>query len=912
MIVYFGLQLEENVYPRTTGTEGGVHYFGPTGLLTMLESHLGLIGHPADNEHIRIEQFRQVIRKHLENHQEVFYQRSYEADQLATAARLLQLRDRLKLSGWDFEINDATPTRLQTLAELEQLLQAQSFDLAAGFADRFCLVLEDLHKKQNPISQLFHNEPIALLPAQYRRLFEILVSHGSVVNPIPEPQIDTSTNLGKFKAFMSRQATADQQEIKSDGSLFILRASRETEAATFLAKLIKHNRQDLNPVCVIPEKNRALDNAFVQEGLPSFGILSASLARPTLQILKLAPAFLWQPIDPYKIMEFVSLSLKPLDDDLADLIANLMAQNPGFNGDIWRAAINDFFNNQLPERAKKDKSIDIAAIRSQYDFWFDRPRYDAQSKVPKTEVIRIFEFIGRWVRSAVEGQANKNNSLVVLGEQAKRIVDLLYALPESEDHLSNLELERIVRTIYKPSPVSFTDTALGHQPFVYKSSAIVNSVDELVWWNFSSLEQEHFFSDWYDFELEYLNKLDIQLPTPKDENALLLWQRPRSILHTQGRVFLIIPEQVDGKEVFPHPLFDELKAAFKDLSSITYHINGASSKEHCLEPYFTIPAKEVLPYRQLGKPKPFIQTIKADRLAERPEETFTSLENLFYYPYQWVFRYKIKLRKSSILSIVKDVTLMGNLAHRFFELFFSQQQVETKTQGEVNAWVDAKAYPLLSREGAVLLLYGREPERIAFLNKVKYAIWSLLSMIKNNNWKVVDTELKIGGTFQGIPVKGKADLVLERGKERMVVDLKWRGASRRENMIRSEEDLQLVTYAKLLDASAQWAHTAYFIIEKGQAIARNNLAFQEIIGVKTEDHFTEINERIWQRMNATFQWRMQQLKSGLIEIRTQQTIDEIEETYAQQDVEQDLQSMLEMKNKDAPFDDYRTLINLVE
>ncbi len=912
MIIYFGLQIDENTYPRVRHAEGGVHYFGPSGLLTMLESHLGLVGHPADNEHIRIEQFRQIMRKQLVNNPNAFYHRSYQADQLATAARLLQLRDTLKLAGWNFIPDDKTTIRLRIIADLEQLLNKNEIALAEGFADRFCTVLEQLQKRKNPVKELHHNEPLRLLPSHYQALFKVLTQYGTKVSAIPEPEIDTSTNLGKFKAFLNREETKGKQNLSPDGSIFILRARRETEAATFLAKLIRANRNVLNPVCVIPEKNRALDNAFVQEGLPSFGILSASLARPTLQILKLAPAFLWRPIDPYKIMEFVSLSLKPLDDDLADLIANLMAQNPGQNSDTWRATISNFFNVVLPEKAKADKSINVKTIRDQYDFWFERRRYDAQQTVPKSEVIEIFDFIGKWVKAILDEQTTKSNSLIVLGEQAKRIVDLLYALPESEQNLTNLELERIVRTIYKPSPINFTDTELGHQAFVYKSSAVIGPVEELIWWNFSSIEQEHFFSDWYDAELKYLHKIGIKVPTPAAENALLIWQRARSILHTQGRIFLVIPEQVDGQEVFPHPMFDELQALFGNLSSITYHIQAEHNKDDCLEPYFSIPSTETLPYRRLGKPKPFIQTKAEAQLGERSEETFTSIENLFYYPYQWLFRYKIKLRKSSILSIVKDVTLMGNLAHRFFELFFEEEDIESRSQSQVNEWVDSKAYRLLSREGAVLLMYGREPERIAFLNKVKYAIWSLLSLIRNNNWKVRGTELKTGGSFEGVPIKGKADLVLERGKELMVVDLKWRGAARRENMIRSKEDLQLVTYAHLLTEDNQLAHTAYFIIEKGKAIARNNLAFKEITGVQTDETQQNISEEIWGKMKSTFRWRKQQLQNGLIEIRCEQTIGEIEDTYYEQDPDRDMNELLEMKNSDAPFDDYRTLINLIE
>ena len=180
-------------------------------------------------------------------------------------------------------------------------------------------------------------------------------------------------------------------------------------------------------------------------------------------------------------------------------------------------------------------------------------------------------------------------------------------------------------------------------------------------------------------------------------------------------------------------------------------------------------------------------------------------------------------------------------------------------------------------------------------------------MIQNNGWEIKETEMDLSGNLADTPLKGKADLVLQRGDELVVVDLKWRGASYRERSIKNEEDLQLVTYSKLLTEDNKWAHTAYFIIENGKMIARNNLAFKEVIGVAPDsDHF-EINKEIWKRMQQTLSWRMEQLSKGDIEIRTKQTLPDLEDAYAHQ-----LMDLLEMKDKDAPFDDYRTLINLVE
>ncbi|MEL6926551.1 MAG: PD-(D/E)XK nuclease family protein, partial [Bacteroidota bacterium] len=380
------------------------------------------------------------------------------------------------------------------------------------------------------------------------------------------------------------------------------------------------------------------------------------------------------------------------------------------------------------------------------------------------------------------------------------------------------------RTIYEPSPVSFRLRERQHLVHVHKPSSIIGPVDRLLWWNFIDNEVEAFFSRWYPRELNHLNTQNIQLTGPRDKNQRMLWQRKRPLQHVSQQLILVIPQMLEGQEVLPHPLFGDLEACFSDVEILCYNLDHEADRA-ALHQYFESPGSVALDYYQLGQPKPMLHIQAVEQLAANEEETFTSLDALFYYPYQWAFRYKSKLRKSSILSVVNDVTLMGNLAHRFFELLLGEEQLLRFEKQQVEQWIDDHTYGLLSREGAVLLMYGREPERLAFINKVKYAAWSLVSSIRNNGWQIVGSELPLAGKFMDMPIKAKADLVLQRGREQAVIDLKWRGAKRRENVIKNEEDLQLVMYSKLLTEDHSWAHTAYFIIEQGKLIARNNLAF---------------------------------------------------------------------------------------
>lgn len=905
MIVQFGLALDDLSFPLPTLSTGGYTTLGPKNLLYTMESHMGFAGHPNDNDYLRIEQYRQALLQYLQEDQATFYLSSFAADQFATAAELLSRRDELLLAGWSFEQSGALPARLHTLAGVESLFRNRigedgPLPLAPGYADRWMAVIAALDKRKHPLVEVRLTEPLELLPYYLQRFFGALQAAGVRLVLPPPTKIQGSSDLAVLQQRLLTAST-EKVALQRDGSLLILKAKRETDLAVQLAKLLGA-QADWQPLCLIPDKSRVLDDALIQEGIPCLGILSASLARPTLQVLKLVTVFLWEPIDPYKILEFVSLSLKPLHDELARAIASSMAQYPGLDSDGWKAMINRFFD-QLEFRSQFDLQLKPLAIREEFDFWFRRKRYNVKDVVPKGDVTAIFERLHRWAYNTFEEGGNENSSLVVLGEQANRIVELLNALPET--HLNYLELERIVKAIYEPAPVEFRPTECKSLSYIHHPAALTQRTDQLLWWNFTQHEPDHFFSRWYHDERAYLSQKGVQLVGPQEENAVMLWQRKNPILKTQKRLVLVMSEWVEGSVAHAHPLFGDLAATFEDLSPITWDIDEPSSYE-AWQSFFAAPRQVAIQPRQLGQPAPFITIDEKYQLGKRDSESLTSLEDLFYYPYQWVFKHAIKLRKSTILSVVKENTLMGNLAHRFFEELF-KEDIRHWSKEQVDDWIEKEAPALLQKEGAIFLLYGREPERIAFIKKVKYAAWNLVHLIQQNGWEVEATEYRLHGTFQGIEVRGRADLVLKRGSEKAVLDLKWRGASRRERMIKNEEDLQLVLYSRLIDPPTEWAHTAYYVLDRAKLIARNTAAFQEINPVSPGADHGPINQQIYDKMARTYEWRIQQISAGQIEVRCEQTYGDLDEHYSAA-----LLPLLEMKDKDAPFDDYRTLINLIE
>lgn len=899
MTIVFGLALDQSFFPFPDQTQIGTLFLGPKNLLNTLENFLGLSGHRNDTAYLRVEQYRQVILRHLEQSPNSFYATSFAANQFSTAQDLLDRRDELLQAGFDFADTDRLlPERLRVLVELEQLLiHADSLKLYPGPADRMVALLKTIPHRKISVKTLHCIEPREMVPVGFHKLFQALADAGVRISYNAPAGSSGDSDLHHFQDLLRGQLRA--KKLSGDGSLLMIKAKRDTDLAAFTASLVRKNKT-FKPALVLSGAAQVLDNAFIQEGLPSLGIRVTSLSRPPLQLLKLATSFLWSPIDPYHLLEFVSLPVRPLESELAYRIATQIANTPGVHSPAWHAMIAQYFN-QLEERFPEDDP-EKGRIKQQYRFWFERKRYGLHQKAPKIEAIQIFAFLENWAKEEASDLSGQYVPLLTLSEKARQIKELLEELPEKE--VGRLDLERVVRTIYEPTPLLFNEKQQEALPAVLQPHALFGPTDQCLWWNFVEQEPDYFFSRWYVSEVEYLQERGILLENPKDKNQRLIWQRQQPILWAREQLVLLVPEVVEGKTMQTHPLQGYLEAGFSNLSSVIFNIDDFKDRNR-LAAFFDLPIAVDLPFQQLGRVQPFIEVVERIPLEFRDYETFTSLENLLYYPYQWVFKYLLRLRKSPILSIIQESTLMGNLAHRLMEYLLKEPAAFSWSRAEVYDWIENQTEELLQREGAVLLLYGKEPLKVGFVKKLQMAGWSLLDSVKNNGWEVCGLEEELEGQFAGTSLKARADLIVRRGNEYAILDLKWRGATRRKANIKNLEDLQLILYAYLHPPADRWAHTAYYIIERGELIARNNSAFKEAIPVAPDLDMVQTYEMILNRMQATYHWRIQQIEEGRIEVRCEQTASFLDETYG------DMLDLLEMKKQDAPFDDYQVLINLL-
>jgi ATP-dependent helicase/nuclease subunit B len=891
MTIHFGIAFDDIVFNPEKNNEN-VTFVGSKGFLNLLETWLGLSGDADENEYLRVERYRQAILKHLESTSDVFYKKSFEADAFSTSNFLLQRRDELKLAQWDFLTDKKTPQRLQILADLESILQSLG-GLERGFADRFVDMFKRLDSSnvlQNLDLKIILHDELEDFPFYWQNVLHFFTFEKNNI----ENNFSQHTDLEAFKQKLTSQP-ALVSKAKVDGSLLIIKGKRETDLAVFLAKLMKKT-PDFEPLCLIPETNQLLDSAMQQEGLPRMGIASAA-ARPVQQLLKLVAVFLWRPIDPFRIMEFLTMGIKPLDDRLARELARVLSEKPGLMSDSWNFTLK-IFEKDFRERHGEAKNNELQEIIKQYKFWFEREKYKITNRVPKKDAILIYEYLENWAHRTFSDNP-KFKSLLTLSEQARKIKELFLELPEIS--LSKLELERIVRTIYRPTPVTVYEREQSANDYIHRPGAMAGESEDTLWWNFTDHSPQQILNVWKKEELTFFEEKKVQIEGNEKKNRIYWSHQKRPILRSEKRLVLVVPSLTNGQETIEHPLMGYLHSVMPNHAEITINIDKNTEKS--LEKWF-FPSKKSIELAVLPKSAPFIEVDNIYRKT-RENESPTSLEDLIYYPHKWAFKYQTKINSSSILSISKDKRLMGNLAHRFFEEIFKKEKIADWTKSNLEIWLKEKSPSLMEKEGAVLLMYGKEQEREHFLSTFQYAAWNLISMINNNGWSVLGSEENLEGNFGEKLIKGKADLILQREDEMAIIDMKWSGLTHRKDLIRNQEDLQLVMYSHLL--GDKWAHTAYFIIESGQMLVRNTHAFKEgTVVPKQEENHVEINKMIFERMMKTYEWRMEQLESGKIEIRTQDTVPALEEIYAET-----MLDLLEMKKNDSRFDDYRVLINAV-
>ena len=859
MRVRFGLHRDglEPTLPRTAVGETTV---GPQGFLSLLESDLGI---PSINSHPSeaLELYRDCLAECDDWGR--FYNASFDVDPVGVARTLNDWRQRWYLHGWDGTFPADVEPRLGDMAAVESLAAER---VPPGIGQRLRRILELLDHRRVQVRDVELLDHLGDLPLMWRRVVERFEYQTTEVNPGRAP---ADSDLGKLQALL---VDGHKATLHGDGSVVVMHAFSRDLTAQATAEMLRRLDDPKRAVVIASRDGIVLDNAFERVGMPRAGFQHYSPFRAASQVLKLALALVWTPLDPHRLLQFLIHPVNPLPWRIRGRLAEAVASQPGIGGPAWQAATKD-----------------LGHAADAVEFWTTPERYDPGEGAPVEALQRRVEPLVAWTaaRLATADEGEESAVYSAAYSQAAAMATILARLQEGgRPRIPRIELDSLVDEVTRSLPDASIVAQAGHVPVAAHPGNVTDPVDEVFWWDLPPARRD-LASPWSRAERDSLAAAGVAIPSVEDELAAdkRAWMRP--VLNCRSRLVVVVHEENEGR----HPLWGRIQEQFKkgwvDVALDAGLLQGNKSAFDAIA--ITAPTLEKKPlpaprrWWRLGQPLP-----------RRDSESYTSLNKICYYPHEWALTYAARLRGGGINDVADGPILKGSLAHRLFERFFKEQaDWQRLSDEEIHRWLEVTISDLIQKEGAVLLENGRGVDRQQVVTTLEHSLIRLLQHLREAGVRSVDSELAIERPFAGGLLRGEADLVLldERGN-RAVIDAKWGSENYRQKEIAEGRHLQLAVYGFTLGDN-DWPATGYYIVTTGNVVAPDAEFFPSAIAAGGETV-----EAVWQRSLVIRDWRLRQFDRGEIEVNA----------YAGPDVaSQPPQGGLETRVEPDRFDEFRWL-----
>ncbi len=817
---------------------------GPLGMLDILETQLGLLSRHASTAE-RTVQYRDCLQ--LLDEPARFYHRSFALDPLGTAACLLAWRDEWALHSWagacwaELLPPDA-PARLRDLAAVEQLARVK---VSPGVGARLGQVLAALQVRKPDINSVILLDPLEVLPQRWQDVLAALPMRASPAFCGFEGAGGTGTLLAELQQRLARAATGERtgpMPWKDDGSVVVVRAETRAMAAYWVARHVAETRTLL----VVGDEGLRLDAHLAGMGHARQGLKESSPYRPALQVLPLVTQLLWAPLDYPALVQFLTHPVGPLPRFARQRLAEKMAASPGIGGAKWQAVLADIAAHYGPARAP--------AVLAQITDWVDFPRFDGAEGAPLAEVAeRVAKLVG-FFRERL-GEADEARRQVFAGgyEQCRACLAALHALrDQGETRIRPRQLQKLVGQVTGSGTVNALWPAeVGAALLATQPGAVIQPVARVIWWQMS-LPQLPGSLPWSGAEVRALRTAGVRLPDAamQLEQVARAWLRP--VMAASEQLILVLPPP--GEEV--HPVWQMIAAIIEAPRVTELEALLCAGGEGMSA---VIPVKLPAPRRWW--------TLAPDvGVPLRALDSFSSLEQLLFNPYQWLLRYPAALRPSRLLGAGSDFLLFGNLAHELAERYFRHDPALNMGDAGFDAWFGGAFEALIEEEGALLRAPGRGADLSQLRSRLLRALQTLRQHLRHMGSVSVRPELALAGQFEGGALSGFADIFVEGGSgESAIIDMKWSGAKKYPDKLRENRHLQLAIYAELArQQTGRVPSVAYYLLDRASLLAPDERSFPEAVSIASANG--ENTAQLWQRFLVSWRWRVAQFRAGRFEV----------------------------------------------
>lgn len=820
-IVGLGLDGPAFIGAATGRARLGRPAWGPTALLRDLELRLG-IPDDAIPRSMRVPRYAARLRS-LDD-RGAFYRCSFEIDPIGTAAALLGFRDALVAGGWNGADIPAGGERLAALARLER---HGDDEVPRGDADRLARVLQESRPSVRLYDEIVLVDRPSDWPGLWSSIFDALAAGGTRLR---EWNVDLSgapreTDLGRLQESLRRSPARsndpDRPRLTGDGTVLVLRGETPTEIAALTASRLAGDPR--GSVVVRSRDAYPLDAALVVHGLAAQGTKSASAWRPAMQVLPLAVELAFEPRDPHRALELLTLSVGPFRGIVGSRLARAVARAPGIGGREWvkrrdeaRELLREKEVRRLVEAGANEDAARAAAEKyvtarlQRIAEWLETEGDDPRGA--RADNIRaVADRVRTFLLTRMDDEPE------IYGPAFAQAHAFVHALAHDEREMLSREATRqLLDTLVRAShDHARTEERAGRVPHVGHPAALLAPCETLIFWNFVS-EAEHrpTTSPWNAAERDALRAHGVVMRDPSRELRRERDEWRRAILATRSRVLFVIPASTGGKATHPHSMWDEISSRLRVARSVVCEARDI------LEGRSSFPIERLEPLVLPDSPGTW--SLVPGSISFPPEGALgsaTSFETLVTCPLRWLLQDRAQLRSGAIAKVSSDAQLCGNLGHRLVEelhidgAFVLAEQACLARASEVLSL-------LLAREGATLLLPGMAFERAQLVPQLLRAVRELRRYLVASGSTIAGVEEVIETDTPVGKLSGRLDIrLLDREGSPALLDSKW-GESRYRSLLERGRAVQLAVYTRSLRVAGSGALPAagYFALRSGRLV----------------------------------------------------------------------------------------------
>ena len=846
------LSLSSFNHPRLTSSSViGSCSLNVTGFLDLLETRLGVNSNSVSFT-TRLVDYLYCLER-TEN-PEAFYKFSYQKDPFAVARKLLLWRDELYMSGWtgSFKIKNNLSKRLLDIEAIETLAQNE---VAPSIGQRFQYILSRLKKDSVFISKIELHDDMTHFPPLVQK---IIAATGAVITHMDtlKPSANGDTDLNRLQNILLNSNM--ETEFANDGSVLLIetdvaRASHDLTAQIIAAVYTENSHKDMSVIC--ETDGHIVDEALETIGLPRAGFSQNSSWRPVFQVMPLSMELLWSPVNPVKILQFLTNPVCPLPGRVRYPLGDVMAQIPGLGSDAWNERIKKVL-------AKEEDEKDQKKIKADIEFWIENQRYDPELGAPVATIITRLNAVSKWLGNMMalfEGRPEQSLYATAKGQTE----DLLSAVIRLENYndgtLGRDHIRRLIddiRGVGTPVIDRNAEFAAEINPLnnYQEPGSIMRPSDTIIW---NGLNGDHGLrvKDWSDAEIAALKVNDVFYLSDDTGLECLSRQRSKPVLNAKTRLILVASKDRSSD----HAIWTQISCKCKGVQILS----EAEAREQ-----LQISTCETTPLELPTKQREW-QLPKSAKIPAKDYSSYSSLDKFIFKPHQWTLNYAAKIRSGSLLITNEGNLLKGNLAHRLIEAYLDEHtNLQIVDLEKIANWADITLMDLIEKEGATLLEEGAFRDRVAFISTMKASLKSLIQHLKDAGTIKTETELWAESEFIGGALQGSIDIIaINDNGDEAIIDVKLGGLKYRRKELQNSQYLQLLTYDRLRQTSP---HLSFFIVMDSHMLNLRHDHFKNAERIDPELGLTP--DQYWENIETLWKHRRAQFDKGLIEVPVEGTV----------------------------------------